>query len=106
MAFADLKGTLALIVTFAVVVELTVRHRRLRTMGSLLQLLGAASFVVVAFSHVFEELSVFPGFGWGQSHSIGHYIDLGAAIIGLTLVFTGFLLQYIGRVVDDAKRCR
>jgi hypothetical protein len=67
--------------------------RNRRTAGRLLQLLGAGCFVVVALTHVFEAFRVFPSMEWGSPRSVGHYIDLGAAFLGLTLLPAGFLLD-------------
>ena len=106
MAFAGLKGILALIVTSAIVAGLAILYRMRRTVGSVLQLLGVTCFVVVALTHVFEAFSIFPEFGWGEPRSIGHYIDLGAAILGLTLVLAGFLFQYVQRAPRGRIRPR
>jgi hypothetical protein len=99
MEFATLKGILALAATFALVTAFAVLYRRRETVGPVvLLLLGIACFVVVALTHVFEAFAIFPALGWGQPRSIGHYIDLGSAILGLTLVTAGFLFQYAQRV--------
>jgi hypothetical protein len=42
-------------------------------------------------THVAETLHLFPGMGWGQPTSIGHYIDLVSAILGCALLLLGFL---------------
>jgi len=49
--------------------------------------------VAVVLTHVCEALGVFPGMGWGQEHSIGHYLDFGSAVLGGTLFPIGYLLQ-------------
>jgi len=92
-----LKGILALAATSALFAGSAIRYRRRGTVGSVLQLLGVACFIVVALTHVFEAFAIFPALGWGQPRSIGHYIDLGAAILGITLVFAGLLFQYAQR---------
>src|SRR5262249_55588479 len=84
-----LKGILALAATSTLLAGSAIHHQRRGTIGSLLQLLGAACFVVVALAHVFEALAILSALGWGQPRSIGHYIDLGAAVLGVTLVFAG-----------------
>ena len=48
---------------------------------------------LAAMFAVFEAFAILPSLGWGQPHSIGHFIDLWAAILGLTLVFIGLVVQ-------------
>jgi hypothetical protein len=31
--------------------------------------------------------------GWGKAHSAGHYLDLSSAVVGVTLLPVGYLLQ-------------
>lgn len=56
-----------------------------KTVSSLLQALGAVCLVVVVLTHVFEALRLFPWMHWGLKHSVGHYLDFGSAVLGLTL---------------------
>jgi hypothetical protein len=37
-------------------------------------------------AHVFEAFAILSALGWGQPHSIGHYIDLGATVLGVTFI--------------------
>lgn len=88
-----LKGLLALAgasVFLAVSAALFVTRRDLA--GALLAT-GIGWFGVMALTHVFESFSILPAFGWGQPHSIGHVIDLAAALLGITFVALGFLVQ-------------
>lgn len=64
-----------------------------RTTRSFLQLFGAGCLLVVVLTHVSEALRLFPWMHWGFEHSAGHYLDLGSAILGLTLFPIGYLLQ-------------
>jgi hypothetical protein len=64
---------------------------RERTLFPLLQLVGAASLIVVVLTHVFEALGAFPWMGWGHPNSVGHYIDLCSAIAAVTLFPFGFV---------------
>ena len=64
-----------------------------KALCSLLQLLGAACLVVVALTHVFEALHLFPWMQWGSPHSVGHYLDFGSAVLGLTLFSVGYLCR-------------
>jgi hypothetical protein len=88
-----LKGFLALAVTCALLAGSAILYRRRGTPSFALLLLGTVCFVIVALTHVFEALAVLPAAGWGQPRSVGHYIDLVAAILGITLVFTGLLFH-------------
>ena len=74
---------------------------REKTLGSFLQLVGAASLAVVILSHVCEALQLLSSMGWGAEHSAGHYLDLSSAIVGLTWLPLGYLLQRLAR-----KRCK
>jgi hypothetical protein len=56
-----------------------------------LQLFGAACLIIVVLTHVAEALHLFPGMGWGQPDSPGHYLDLASAILGCTLLLIGLL---------------
>ena len=56
-----------------------------------LQLFGAACLIIVVLTHVAEALHPFPGMGWGQPDSPGHYLDLVSAILGCTLLLIGLL---------------
>lgn len=60
-------------------------HRRRSTTLRLILFAALCSWVVAA-AHVCEAFGLLPGAGWGQPQSVGHYIDLGAAVLGLTLL--------------------
>ena len=64
-----------------------------KTALSLLQLLGATCLAVVVLAHIFEGLQLFPWMHWGAERSIGHYLDFGCAVLGLTLFPIGYLLH-------------
>jgi Ca2+/Na+ antiporter len=64
-----------------------------KTVCSFLQLLGAGCLVMVVLTHVSETLHLFPWMHWGLEHSAGHYLDLGSAVLGLTLFPIGYLLH-------------
>src|SRR6266496_605433 len=65
---------------------------RRKSMSSF-QLLGAAALVVVVLTHVFEAHRVFPRMRWGSQTSVGHYLDLLCAILGVTLFSLGYLIH-------------
>jgi succinate dehydrogenase/fumarate reductase cytochrome b subunit len=66
---------------------------REKTVSSFLQLLGAGCLVVVVLTHVCEAFRLFPWMHWGDEHSVGHYLDLGSAVLGLTLFPIGYLIH-------------
>jgi hypothetical protein len=65
---------------------------RAKAVGSLLQLLGAGCLMVVVLAHICEAVHLFPSMHWGLEHSIGHYLDLSSAVLGLILFPLGYLL--------------
>jgi len=93
MNAAVLKGLLALAAACVFLgVSLALFLTR-RSLASALQALGLACFGVMALTHVFEAFAVFPTLGWGQPRSVGHYIDLTAALSGIALVVAGFVFR-------------
>src|SRR5882724_1590518 len=64
-----------------------------KSTSSFLQLLGAGCLVVVVLTHLCEALHLFPWMHWGGEHSVGHYLDLGSAVLGITLFSVGYLLH-------------
>jgi hypothetical protein len=68
-----------------------------KTVGSFLQLLGAACLVVVVLVHLAEGLHLFPWMNWGLKHSVGHYLDFWSAVLGLTFFPVGYLLHALRR---------
>ncbi len=67
--------------------------RRRQTVWLFVQLLGAGCLLVVGLCHVCEGLHFFPWMHWGQEHTVGHYLDLWGAVLGLTLFPSGYLLH-------------
>jgi succinate dehydrogenase/fumarate reductase cytochrome b subunit len=66
-----------------------------RAPWSALQLVGATCLVIVVLTHVCEALRLFPWMHWGAEHSVGHYLDLSSAVLGLTLFPAGYLIRVI-----------
>jgi hypothetical protein len=66
---------------------------RERNFHALLQLAGSVFLVVVVLTHIAQALQLFSSMGWGEKHSVGHYVDLWSAVLGLTLFPAGYLLQ-------------
>jgi hypothetical protein len=71
-----------------------------RTLCSLLQVIGAASLMLVVLAHVAESFRLFPAMGWGQPHSAGHYLDFFSALLSVAFFPTGYFLHRIA----NAKR--
>jgi hypothetical protein len=69
---------------------------RERLSSSFMQLLGAAGLLSVVIAHVCEALELLPWMHWGEQHSVGHYIDLVSAAVGLTLPL-GYLLRILAK---------
>lgn len=91
-AFGVLKGVLAFAAACVFFGVCTVLVLTRRGLGSALQALGIGCFGVMALTHFFENFSILPKLGWGQPHSVGHFIDLVAALLGVILVTTSFAL--------------
>ena len=80
---AVLKPFVALIPACLLFAGAAIIWLRRKSTSSIFQLLGAAALVVVVLAHVFEALHVFPRIGWGSQNSVGHYLDLLCAIVGV-----------------------
>jgi hypothetical protein len=66
---------------------------RTRAVSSWLQLFGAIGLTMVVLAHVCEVFQLLPWMRWGAPDSLGHYLDLASAVLGLTLFPTGYLWQ-------------
>jgi hypothetical protein len=71
--------------------------RRERTTGSFLQLVGAGCLLMVVLTHVFEALDFLHWMHWGSQNSLGHYLDLLSAVLGIILLPAGYLLRRLRR---------
>ena len=92
MSAASLKGLLALAAACVFLAVSATLFLTRRGLVSGLQALGIGCFGIMALTHFFEAFSILPAFGWGQPHTIGHLIDLVAALLGVTFVVMSFLL--------------
>lgn len=88
-----LKALLALVPTLFLLAGAILVFLRERETSSLLQLLGAASLVLVVLAHICEGLDLFHAMRWGEEQGAGHYIDVISAVLGLTLFPIGYLLH-------------
>ena len=48
---------------------------------------------MVVLTHLGEALHLLPRIHWGSEHSVGHYLDLWSAVLGLTLFPIGYMLH-------------
>ena len=88
-----LKALVALVPASMLFSGSVILSLRRKTVPSFLQLLGAGCLVVVVLTHVSEALHLFPSMHWGHERSVGHYLDLWSAVLGLTLFPIGYLLH-------------
>jgi hypothetical protein len=51
-----------------------------------------AGILIVVLTHICEALNWFPSMRWRTELRVGHYLDLGSAVCGLTLFPVGYLL--------------
>ena len=97
---AVLKSFVALIPACLLFIGAVIISLRRKSLSSIFQLLGTAALVVVVLAHVFEALHVFPRIGWGSQNSVGHYLDLLCAILGVTLFSLGYLIHAMDTCVQ------
>lgn len=90
---AILRASFALLPIGMLVVGSAILFFRSKNVYSLLQLFGAACLLVVVITHLFEALHLFPGMGWGLEDSVGHYVDLASAVLGVTLFPVGYVIH-------------
>jgi len=88
-----LKALVALLPAGALLYGSAVLFCRGKNESSFLQLIGAGCLAVVVLTHIFEALHLFPWMQWGLEHSVGHYLDLCSAGLGITLFPAGYLLH-------------
>jgi hypothetical protein len=88
-----IKAAIASVPVMAILSYAIALFARRRSVWAAVQLTGAMGLAVVVVAHVCEALHVLPRFGWGQPHSVGHYIDLSGAVLGLTLLPLGYVFR-------------
>ncbi len=93
------KAIAALVPTGMLLVGSAIQFSRRKGTAAIFQLIGAACLIVVVIAHVCEALNWFPWMHWGHEHSVGHYVDLVAAIGGLSLFPIGYLFGALTREV-------
>jgi succinate dehydrogenase/fumarate reductase cytochrome b subunit len=92
MNLVFIKSLLALLPTSMVALGSTILFSRAKTLDSVMQLVGAGCLVIVVLAHFCEGLHLLPSMRWGDERSIGHYLDLMSAVLGLTMFPIGYLL--------------
>lgn len=92
-----LKALVALIVVCVLLFWSGVVFVQGRTKWSFVQLLGAGFLLIVTLTHICEALNLLPWMRWGQPDSVGHYLDLSSAVLGLTLFPIGLLCARLSR---------
>ncbi|SRR6266536_4598741 len=88
-----LKALVVLVPTCMLLCGSVILLSREKTAGAFLQLIGAGCWGMVVLTHLCEALHLFPWMQWGAEHSVGHYFDLGSAVLGLMLFPIGYLLH-------------
>jgi hypothetical protein len=91
MSSTLLKALIALTIIGALFSWSAISSFRRRTVWNFIQLLGAGCLVVVALTHICETVGLFPSMQWGSPNSVGHYLDLLSAILGVVLFPIGYL---------------
>jgi hypothetical protein len=91
------KAIAALVPTGMLLVGSALQFSRRKGTAAIFQLIGAACLMVVIVAHVCEALNWFPWMHWGHQYSVGHYVDLVAAIGGLSLFPIGYLFGALTR---------
>jgi hypothetical protein len=100
---AVLRSFVALVPACLLFIGAAIIWLRRKGLSSTFQLLGAAALVVVVLAHVFEALRFFPRMGWGSRNSVGHYLDLLCAILGVTFFSLGYLIHAVS--TRAGKQC-
>jgi hypothetical protein len=87
------KALLALVPVCLLLTGAVILFSKRKTSGSLLQIVGASCLLVVVLTHVCEATHLLPSMHWGGDRSVGHYLDLASAALGLILFPAGYLLD-------------
>jgi Ca2+/Na+ antiporter len=85
-----LKALIALIGVCLLFSWSAISFSKEKTKWTFLQVLGTGFLVMVTLTHICEALNLFPFMRWGHPDSIGHYVDLSSAVLGVTLFPIGF----------------
>ena len=94
---ALLKVLLVLAPTLLLLLSTAALYVRTKAAAALALALGAACLLVVVLAHICEALNLLLFMGWGVKVSIGHYIDLASAILGVALLAVGGLIHALSK---------
>src|SRR5260370_12863294 len=86
------KSMIALVPVSLLLFGSVVLFRTVHSIWVFLQLIGSVLLVIVVLTHICESLSFFQWMRWGLEDGIGHYLNLGSAVLGLALFPTGYCL--------------
>lgn len=87
-----MRALVGLVFAVGVLGYAVTRFRSHRTTSTILQVLGAGCLIMVVLTHVAEGLHAASSMGWGQPHSVGHYLDLTSAVLALGCLLAASLL--------------
>ena len=90
-----LKALAALVPACLLLTGSAVLFSKARTVSTFLQLVGAGCLTVVVLTHICEAFDLVPWMQWGLPNSVGHYLDLASAVLGLVLFPIGYLWRAI-----------
>jgi hypothetical protein len=92
--------TVAIVIGAPILLLVVLSGRRVAsapTVTNVFTLLGATSLLVMVLTHVAEALNLFPTMGWGQRHSVGHYLDLVSVYAGIAFLVAASLCPLLRR---------
>jgi hypothetical protein len=84
------KSTIALVLVSLLFYGSVVLFQATRSIWVFLQVIGTTFLVIVVLTHICEAFGIIEWMRWGLEDSIGHYLDLGSAALGVTLFTTGY----------------
>jgi hypothetical protein len=90
MALGGIAGLVAAVFLFFGSIAL---YSRIKTAPCLLQLFGTGFILVVVLVHMCEQANWFPWMNWGARDSVGHYLNLASAVLGVGFFSIGYLLH-------------
>lgn len=95
MNSTSIKGILILIPASLLLVGSLKSFSMSPRLPNILMVIGAVCLTIVPITHICEGLQWFTFLHWGDENSIGHYIDLLTAVIGVILFPAGYFLDVI-----------
>jgi hypothetical protein len=93
-----LKAIVACVIAGSLLIASLAYYRRHVSGGTAALVAAMVCFLAVAVVHVCEATRTLSAAGWGQPASVGHYIDLGLAILGIVLLCFAVATMWIQRL--------